>query len=353
MTNAPALRFPIDDHLARMDPVFFHSSGVYVKTQRESHGTSFVTTRGVVHPLRLLLPADDFNNRFKRRNAAGVRDYLQAERNRVRTSEPMKELEYFVGHLVPAFDARDYSASFPLAVIALGDPPPSHDDQAGVIDSLASQIPAAALPVPSVLMLGRFCRLRLMKSRGTTYYIRHEDQLLEPTGEESPVAVIESCWRVEAGVWLRRALARVAEYDSDRPRSAALTRALSEINRSGFFQSGDLLFFPGSPPKVGHILPPHYNRALGRACQRDLAMVAPLQFPPRVGQPHVYTKTCDGRWIPLPLRHGLCLGPSPPESRPESPGLTLLAFLRWAAARIAANGMFHASDEDDYTAYDS
>src|SRR5262245_37856151 len=133
MTNLAELRFPVDDHLMRLEPVFFHSDGLYVKTQRGDHGTTFVTARGVEHRLRPLLPPGALEDRFVRRNANTVRGYLQAERDRARAGDHLDELRYFVEHLLPAFTARDCSATFPLDAIPWGPPPSTQGDPSGVI----------------------------------------------------------------------------------------------------------------------------------------------------------------------------------------------------------------------------
>jgi hypothetical protein len=352
MPNPPELRFVIDVHLLRLEPVFFHERGVYVKTERTHDGAAFVTGRGAEHALRLLVPAADFHDRFVRRNATAVRNYFQAERDHAQAGNRMEELQYFVDQILPAFTARDCAAGDSLDIISERSSPATNEEPAAVIDSLASTIPAAVLPTPSVLILDRFLTLHVVKPRAASYHIRHGDQMLEPTGEEIPLSVVESRWRAEAQAWISRSLAAMAERDGYPGRSSNLDRARSEIDRTGFFQSGDLLFLPGRPPHVGHVIPPHFNRAIGRNSRRDLAMMAPLHLPPRIGQVHVYTKT-NGRWTTLTLPHGLCLGPSAPHVRPESRGVALLAYLRWAAARIAANGVFHASDEQGFTVYEA
>src|SRR5262249_44065994 len=122
MANQPELRFPVDDHLLRLEPVFFHDSGVYVKTRREGGVASFVTTLGVKPALRPLPPPDPLKARFGRRNTAAIRGYFQAERVRARAGNHLDELQYFVEYLLPAFSARDCSASFPLDVIPWGPP---------------------------------------------------------------------------------------------------------------------------------------------------------------------------------------------------------------------------------------
>jgi hypothetical protein len=159
------------------------------------------------------------------------------------------------------------------------------------------------------------------------------------------MSLIENGWTAEVRAWLARSLAGLTERNPAGAGSNTLAQARAQIDREGFFQQGDVLFLPGSPPHVGHLLPPHFNRTICRDSCRDLAMVAPFNLPPRIVAPQVFTRTSDRRWIPLGLPHGLCLGGGQPDFRPTNPGLALLAYLRWAAARVAANGMFHASDE--------
>jgi hypothetical protein len=350
MAKVPELGFLVDEHLLRLEPVFFHDDGVYAKTQRGDQRTLFVTGRGVAHALRPLLPPGGFEARVARRNRIAVRLYFEAECRPARPAGHLDELRYFVESLLPSFSARDCCANYPLDVIPSGSPPPASDDPVAVIESLARVIPPAALPIPSVLMLGRFRALHVVKAAGAGYYIRHENLVLVPTGEEIPAALVELRWRVEARLRLSQKVAELNQRDSDRPHGPDLARAQSEIDRQGFFQAGDLLFLPGKPPLVGHLIPPHRNRALRRDSFRDLAVVAPLSLPPQIVHPRVYTRSTEGRWVPLSLRHGVCLGPGPPALRPETPGLSVLAYLRWAAARIAANGIFHAADERDIAA---
>jgi hypothetical protein len=345
MANMPDLLFPLDEHLMRLEPAVFLESGVFVKTRRGAdEGARFVTTRGVVHALRQFLPRAVLNDHFIRRNAASIRTFFQTEMERARFGNSSEELWYFTEQLLPAFEERDWSTASTPDVTVGGVPPDSRTDPSGMIDTLSRMIPAVFLPIPSVLILGRLRSLCTVKSPGLGYHVRFGHEVLAPTGEEIPVNLLESRWRLDVRAWLSRTLVRLTE--SAMPaESADLRRSRAEIHRVGYFQRGDVLFLQGSPPLVGHVLPPHFNRALGRSSQRDLAMVAPLTIPPRIVSPRVYSRTSDGRWVPLHLPHGLCLGGKPPEVRPENPGLALLALLRWAAARVAANGAFHALDD--------
>jgi hypothetical protein len=347
MSKIPDVLFPIDDHLMRLEPVVFLENGAYVKTRKgaDDDQASFVTARSVVHTLRRLIPRQFLDDRVVRRNAASIRVYLEAELAQAQSGRQGDELRYFVEELLPSFTERDWSTRCALEESTGGNPELSEGDRSRAFDSLFSTIPKALLPTPSVLMLGRIRSLRPVTKTGPGYHVRHGRDLLEPTGSEVTVSLLADAWRAEVRAWLAGSLAKLTECNRGGAESGALARACVQIDREGFFQQGDVLFLPGAPPRVGHVLPPHLNRTLGRDSTRDLAMVVPFTVPPRIVPPQVYTKTSDGRWAPCRLPHGLCLGGSPPDVRPESPGLALLAYLRWAAARIAANGAFHSSDE--------
>ena len=61
---------------------------------------------------------------------------------------------------------------------------------------------------------------------------------------------------------------------------------------------------------------------------------------------NIVVKTARG-WERYRPPNGLCLGGSAPVARPESPGVALAAYLRWAAQRVASNGRFHSSDGEN------
>ena len=344
MATAPELNFLLDENLMRLEPVAFLDDGVFVKTHRDTdEKTSFVTQRGVVHPLRRLLRLEGLNQFAIRRNANAIRKDLQSEIERARAGNDSLELRYFTEQLAPAFDARDWTKTAPLGASPESGDPYTENDPSWVVAALSRGIPAAAWPIPSVMILGRLWSLRAAKSPGRGFHVRRGQVILAPSGEEVSAKAIEVRWRLAVIEWLTttRAGLRVKFAQAE---SAELSLARAEIERIGHYQRGDVFFIPGSPPLVGHLTPPHFNRALGRNTQRDLAMVAPLILPPRITQPTAYVKSAEGRWGLLRLPHGMCLGPGPLADRPETPGLALLAFLRWAATRVADNGAFHASD---------
>jgi hypothetical protein len=354
MSSLPEILFPIDDHLKRLEPVVFLEDGVYVKTRGEGdESSSFVTAHGVVHALRRLIGRHLLYEHLVRRNAGSIRSYLQTEFARARSGRGEDELRYLVEQLLPSFAERDWSTRFSLEAGAGVVPEFSPSERSAIFDTLWRTIPAVFVPTPSVLILGRFRLLCIVSRTRYGYHVRHGGAVLEPTGSEVPVNLVEDGWRAEIRAWLARTVAKLTECNDAGAESATLARARVQIDQQGFFQQGDVLFLPGEPPRVGHVVPRHFNRAIGRDSKRDLAMVAPFNLPSHITHPQVYKKTPEGRWVPLRLPHGLCLGGSPPDIRPESPGLALLAYLRWAAARIAANGAFHASDEPNQCAYDS
>src|SRR4051812_12771598 len=160
MSNIPDVLFPIDDHLMRLEPVVFLESGVYVKTRGANEGALFVTARGVAHRLRQFMTRDVFNEHFVKRNAPLVRKHLQTELERLRVGGHADELRYFVEHLLPSFVERDWSASFPHEVTPDVISTYGPSDLSSLIESLSHRVPAAFLPAPSVLILGRFRSLR-------------------------------------------------------------------------------------------------------------------------------------------------------------------------------------------------
>jgi hypothetical protein len=92
------------------------------------------------------------------------------------------------------------------------------------------------------------------------------------------------------------------------------------------------------------VLPTHYNHTLHRDSCGDLAIAAPLNLRPRLSSLRVFIRSTGANWQPFDPPNGLCLGRDPLDELPDSPGLALVGYLRWAAVRLAANGKFHAND---------
>jgi hypothetical protein len=127
--------------------------------------------------------------------------------------------------------------------------------------------------------------------------------------------------------------------------SQSLRHARSELARSGVVAQGDILYLATDPVRVGHVIPPHYNHTLGRSVGRELALTAPLGFPPGIpGNTDlvIYRRSGENRWEAE--TRSVCLGSVPSVAVGQEvadAGINLLAFLRFGAIRIAGNGRFH------------
>jgi hypothetical protein len=183
-------------------------------------------------------------------------------------------------------------------------------------------------------------------------HVRRGQTCLGLTGEQSPVSVLEAEWRRDVQRHLAEGAERIVEQARRHQPAADRGPAADELARNGFVRRGDLVLFDGRPPLLGYVLPTHYNHVLGRQSRGDLALAAPLQLPPQLTPPRLLQRAAGGRWEPYQPPHGLCLGGGLPQDRPQTPGLTLAAYLRWAALRLAANGKFHSSDANSSFAYD-
>jgi hypothetical protein len=335
------MNFTLGTLAQRLQPLVFLGNEVYAMTRLESASAALVTALGVEHALRPLGSLDTLREHHLRINAPGARQLLQIELARVGAARCSDPLRYFVEYLGPVFRERDCKED------ELLDPgSDEHEPTVGVAGELSlpsDQIPAPVSPSPSLWLLGRVWMLRPMPPQGGRMYVRWGGGTLGLSGDYVLASTLQTEWRKEIAVFVAESARRLAEGLRGSEKSAALGKAREFITRNGCLEMGDLLYIPGNPPYVGHVLPPHYNRVLGRRSHRDLAVAAPLVLPPRVAGPYVYRRRAAA-WEPFALPHGLCLGPAPPAGWPDCPGLALAAYLRWAAIRLAMNGRFHSSD---------
>jgi hypothetical protein len=95
------------------------------------------------------------------------------------------------------------------------------------------------------------------------------------TGRVDSVATLEDEWRQAADVHVRQAAARAK---GEAPELQMMRDARAEIARTGGVAAGDLVYIIGDPPRIGHFLPPHYNAALGRQCNGDVAITTPFRM---------------------------------------------------------------------------
>jgi hypothetical protein len=352
MADGNDLHSLLNESFLQLEPVVVLGDELYVKTDRSDDDVNLVTAMGVKHPLRRLCSKRTLDEQFVRRNAEAVGRLIRAGLARARADNQLDDLRYFVEGLLPAFQGRDWSEHFELDMFTEPAEPTLFPDVVGQIDELSRAFSTPVLPSPSYLLLGRFRMLRPDPAASGGDHVLHGCEILGPTGETISVGQVDRRWRDAVSGFVAHAVDRLVDAAVDLAPGSAVITAREEIARTGCLQRGDLIFLAGSPSRVGHVLPPHYNRVLGRQSHRDLAMMVALTRPPRIETPQVFVRNGQGPWVPFHLPHGLCLGGSPPDIRPETPGLALLAYLRWAACRIASNGAFHAND-DQSTEYDS
>jgi len=354
MADGNVLYSLLDEHFLGLEPVVVLGDELYVKSDRsdDDDEVNFVTAMGMKHPLRRLCSKRTLDEQFVRRNADAVGRLIRAGLARARADNQLDDLRYFVEGLLPAFQGRDWSDHFELDLFPKPAEPTLVPDVVGQISELSQAFPTPVLPSPSYLLLGRIRMLRLDPAAAGGDRVCHGRETLGPTGEIIPVAHVDRRWRDAVSGFVADAVDRLVDAAIDLAPGSTVIAARQEIARTGCLERGDLIFLAGPPSRVGHVLPPHYNLVLGRQSDRDLAMMVALTRPPRIETPQVFVRNSQGRWVPFHLPHGLCLGGSLPDIRPETPGIALLAYLRWAACRIASNGAFHAND-DQTTEYES
>ncbi len=339
--------FPFDATLQRLEPLFVRDGEIFVKTRQDHGEATLVTAQGVAHPLRRLCTARTWQQHMLRLNRPLLREQLAQERAQRSPSGETGALRYFVEYLAPSFQARDWDEGYrdeaaPASAPTQAAPEPG--DWAAEIAALVENVPLPEVPSPSFWLFGRVWGLAARATAPTALHVRFGQEILGLTGDYVLAQKLETQWKQRCQALVATLAQRLVDRAQTGPVPPHLQQALDEIARCGAYEHGDLLFLSGRPPRLGHVLPSHYNRILGRQTNRDLAVVALLQLPPSISHPTVYQRNCAGRWEPCPLPNGLCLGGGPPEDRPTTPGLALAAYLRWAALRIAANGKFHASD---------
>lgn len=347
MTFAPqtdsALRFPVDQTLQQLAPLVFLDDWIWVKTRRGHRPLILRTAFSVAHAFSRLCSLRALHDHQRRVNRLNVRLHLATELTRRDAADWTDQLRYFIEHLVPAVNQRDWDESYEVSnALPLRAPA---QDWTGDIAARAEATPFTDLGAPSVLIGGRMWRLQDVQSPPINrMHVCYQKKCFVLSGEYILVRTLAEEWRGRVLDFVARSATEIASKLSRTQNDMALHEAREEIERIGYLQRGDLLFLPGNPPRLGHMINDHFNRVLGRESHQDLAMTAPLELPAKISFPSVYQRTNSGSWHALTLEHGLCLGSDPPSERPESPGLALAAYLRWASIRIAMNRRFHASD---------
>lgn len=337
------MSYVFDPDMQRLQPLVLLRDDVYVKTRQETGSAALVTALGIEHPLRRLCSARTLVEHYHRGNRQKFHQILQEELEKHNAASCTDPLAYFLEHLAPAFLERDWNEDYRLTGQPANDT--TLPDLSAEVSEIVDDFPVPQLPTPSLWVLGRVWLLT-----GTTptvsgrVYVRFNGTTLSLTGEYMPVRTLESEWRTGVQQYISDAAVQLAQKTQPGSDSTGLVKAKAGLSRTGFLQVGDLLFIAGQPPRLGHVIPSHYNRTLGRQSARDLAVTAPLVLPPTISDLRVYYQQSSGGWKVLQLPYGLCLGPGPSGRFQDAPGLAVAAYLRWAAVRIAGNGRFHESD---------
>lgn len=342
------LPFPFDKSFQAMQPLVVVGDTVLVKSPAPSADWVLQTAAGVKHRLG---PFGRFESLWKnalQRLIPSITAVLQQEVPRRVAELTTSPLAYFIAYLEPTFRERDFSeASYLSQGLVV---PEMKVDWPVEVSAAAQTIPAPELVSPAVWVCGRIWKLREQSARTGCWQVVTPHQCYGLTGDFYLVATLIANWQRDVARHISQVATRLASRAGADEGAARLGAAGHEVASLGHIERGDLLFLPGSPPRLGHFVPAHYNHTLRRQVHRDLVITAPLAlplpaFPCRSGLA-VYERRANG-WSLASLPHGLCLGPDPPAHPQDSPGVGLASLLRWAAQRIAENGAFHSSDDAD------
>jgi hypothetical protein len=337
------LNYPYDLALQSLQPLVILDGEIYTKTRQPRRaGAELVTALGVVHPLRRLCSAKRFAAHHRRTNQETSQRLVQAElATRMHSGGYADTLRFFVDYLGPAFQLRDQGED------CLADAPPPSEvvdlNLTAEVVRIVEGLPAPRPPSPSFWLCGRVWTMQPTPPARGALQVRRDQETYGLANQHVLIRNLVSNWQQEVQSYLSRVIADLSERTPPQEPSEAVVKARSELASQGFVVRGDLLYLDGSPPRLGYLLPDHFNHVLGRHSHRDLAITAPLSMPPRITGPSVFRRSTQG-WERYRPPNGLCLGGSAPSPRPESPGVALAAYLRWAAQRLAANGRFHSGD---------
>jgi len=335
--------------LEELQPLLFLWDDVYIKTKRPVGQVVLVTASRVEHRMIRFCSIRNLADHHKRVIRPFLIRKLQQEieqRKRILCIDPFY---YFLHYLVPL--SRELALSTEPSMTQT-----DHADQHDLpsrISGLVDQTPLPKPPNPSLWLLGRFWYLDDLKSLAGRMHVRFGKRTLGLTGEYSLVNTLQIEWQREVDLYLKDSAASINRETQEKDSENSDFFARNALSQKGWLQEGDLLYIDGNPPRLGHVIPAHYNRTLKRQSDRDLAVTATLELPQlyrkknlRIFQKKEHPRgTCrDGEWTPVTLPNGLCLGREPEGAMQSADWSSAAAYLRWAAVRIAGNGRFHGND---------
>jgi hypothetical protein len=338
------MRDPVTPYVARLDPLVVLADGVFGLSARPTSGPTLVSALGVHHPLRLLMPPRVWQEHTARATRAEFVRTVGERAARARASS-VDLVAHFVEVIVPGARGRDWGDAWspaPDAGRAANPAPPAPD-----VDLIARRIAAPAPPCPGMWAANRVWRLA-PQAEPSGVHVRVGSELLALTGEFVTTAAVIDDWR-GAVEQLAESAARALIEAAGQSRRGTVAAAMAELDATGVVQRGPLLLLSGNPLRVGHLMPPHFNVSLDRDVRGDVALATALIVPAPaagMGALEVFARTRHGTWERAPLPRGICLGAGVPARPPGlDRNLAAVAYLRWAAIRIAANGRFHEHDE--------
>ena len=322
----------VDDSLLRLQPLVAIDDQLLGKTRAESGPAVLVTAAGRRHPSAPVASRSLLWQRGLRGNLDAAELLLLGELPRRVAALRTDPVAYYVDYLVPTFEQRDYSddpyAEQPIPA------EPKAVDWTTELRARRAGLPAPEFVAPAMFFFGRVWRLRADAPRVGRMQVFCGDQCFCPSGEFFVVSTLHREWQGAVTKWLSRTAGELAVKMRSDDDSSAVVQARRELTSRGVLECGDLLLLPGTPARLGYVVPRHYNRTFRRESNRDLAMTLPLTLPqlpsPSTSIATVYERAGAG-WRPVTLPHGFCLGPAPPSYPQESPGIGLASFLRWAA----------------------
>jgi hypothetical protein len=348
--GAGSLVFPGEGALQSLQPLLLIDGRFYVAGPGGGiPGVALVSALGVVHPYRVLCDARVVLAHAARINVDLLRERLQRECTAKRSLSAMDPLMFFIDVMVPGLAERDVGGSFRCETSSGESSDGIRAPSASSMD-LEDALRGAPVPVlhsPSLWVLGRAWRLVRATVISASIHVTCGADLLSMTGEYSNLKALRQEWDGAVSDYCD-SVASVLCAEKATALPVGFEVAQRALAMSGVFSNGDILYLGSRPARVGYVVPAHYNHTLGRRADRDLALTAPLGFPPAIPQNSdllIYQRGESNRWEPMP--RSVCLGVSPSVPAGEglaAAGVNLLAFLRFGAVRIAANGRFHEHD---------
>lgn len=342
------LAYELGERLQKaLQPFVVFGDNVLAKTVGPGAGVGVLrTAAGVEHKLRRLCSRRVLQEHQARAGRAAVQELVSKKFRELTALDLGDPLVYFLWELLPAVQGYPNSSQALVSSGAAALPP----DIAAALEGIAESLPEPEIPAPSLWVLGRVWPLVPGAPVRGAMNILVYGQSMVLAGKPVAVQSLREQWLKSAMRHVNERTSELAAAVTKKPE--AMLREASEarerLARDGFVQYGDYIYIDGHPPRVGHILPPHYNRSLGRETNRDVALALELRVPPSppgADGLSAVQRNGAGRWETVALPHSrVCPGRNPPAPIPDAPGRTFVNYLTWAAIRCATNGRFHEWD---------